>query len=228
MKNSKITLSHARASTLPSSEICPPVFTTMGKDTSHWSFCKADRFSKDRHTKYPSYFILPSTLEKRSTSFGYGKRWEPFNPKGRDSPSPDTYSINTSFNLLEKKGYSMKGKVDSSKFKISNDPGPGAYDPYNFSPIGADGPKFSFRPKIIRKIKNFTPDPGAYSPSFKLKEKGNYSNIGFGKEKRNKNLSFQRIESPGPGAYDIPGTFNKSLYDLSSRSRIISRPVTRN
>lgn len=219
MKNSS---THTRAATF---DPYPGIFTTIGKDTSHWSFGTADRFIKSRNTKTPSLANLPSTLVKRATSFGYGKRWELINQKGKDAPSPESYNLKTTFEL-EKRAASFGPKYDTFKSKISLEPGPGAYNPY--SSIGNRGPKFSFRPKMIKKLQNESPSPGAYSPVYKLREKSNYSDISFGKDVKHKEWTQGRGESPGPGAYDIPSTFNKSFSDFPGSSISHSRPVTRN
>ena len=72
-------------------------YSTIGKDSVRWSFSKASRFRKKMLNDCPEMVELPSTLEKRSTSFGFGKRYELVNTRGKDSPSPNVYKIRSCF-----------------------------------------------------------------------------------------------------------------------------------
>ena len=44
-------------------------------------------------------YTLPSTLSKKSCSFGYGDRLAPMNKTGRDSPPPTAYNTRTIYNM---------------------------------------------------------------------------------------------------------------------------------
>lgn len=197
-----------------SRKIRPPTFSTLGRDSVHWSFSKDKRFKHKSIGECPDLLDLPSTLDKRSTTFGYGKRWQPRNPCGKDSPSPDKYSIPSCFDL-EKRGPIMLGsKGDFSNQSRSSTPGPGSYDLQ--STLFKDAPKFTFRPKIIDKVRGYTPSPGAYNPKYRLQERANYSEITFGVGSRSKD-NRPRPSTPGPGTYEVPSSFSKSWTSTSTR-----------
>ena len=175
--------------------------STIGKDSVHWSFAKAKRFRNKTMVDCPELLELPSTLEKRATTFGFGRRWFPQNPKGKDAPSPDKYNIPSCFDL-EKRGPSLAGNQrDHSLLPRSNTPGPGTYE--IVSTLCKDGPKFSFRPKISTKTRCGSPPPGTYNPKYGLLEKNNYSEISFGIGPRAKETK-TRPHTPGPGTYEVP------------------------
>lgn len=202
----------------PSIDVPPPSFSTIGKDTIHWSFPRASRYRRATLSDTSNEINLPSTLEKRTTSFGYGKRWEPKNPKGLDAPSPDTYSLRTCFDI-EKRGAFFTINLRNSPSHPPNVPGPGTYEVCG----KASGPKFSMRPKLVQKArKSDSPPPGAYNPSYALLEKQSYSGISFGNRDRPKE-KIVRPSTPGPGTYDIPSSFN-----ISSPSKHHSPQRSRN
>ncbi|CAG9335082.1 unnamed protein product [Blepharisma stoltei] len=181
--------------------------TTLGKDSYHWSFSKANRFTHKQITSTPDFIIPPTSLSKRSTSFGFGKRWEPKNDKGRDSPPPTCYSPPSYFAVHSRAvNFSSGVTAERTPIKTKIVPGPGAYNVD--LPFGKNSPKFTLRPRIQFKEKYLTPAPGTYNPSFKIVERSNFSKIGFGHGER-KNMR-QLDESPGPGTYDLPGIFNRS------------------
>lgn len=117
-------------------------------------------------------YKLPSTLSKRTCSFGFGERVIPMNKQGRDSPPPTTYTIkgftqnnNTmAFNLKE---FCKFGVRPNSIFgSRGNSPGPGAYDHNNFMNNSRDK---GFTLKGKRKKFFFLT---YYSKAFPLKEIG--------------------------------------------------------
>jgi hypothetical protein len=57
---------------------------------------------------------LPTTKTFRSTTQGFGKRYDILPLQGRGSPSPDTYNIKTCFdiNIKTKKGIKIQEKVE--------------------------------------------------------------------------------------------------------------------
>ena len=187
--------------------------STLGKDSVQWSFSRARRFKNKTVTACPELLDMPSTLEKRATTFGFGKRWQPQNPKGKDAPSPDKYTLPTCFDL-EKRGPLLIGNQrEYSVQPRSNTPGPGAYD--IGTTICKDCPKFTFRPKIILKNRNDSPSPGTYNPRYNLLEKNNFSEITFGLGLRGSEDK-PRPSTPGPGSYDLP-SFIKSLGSTGSK-----------
>ncbi len=110
------------------------------------------------------FYDLPTTRERRTTSFGVGGRT---NFSGREnSPPPGTYKLPSDF-----EGWKSKGRVFS--FGISRDayskvyvkehpvrdaslPGPGTYDVREVP--GKDAKKVSFRPKTTNPRMNFRID----------------------------------------------------------------------
>mmetsp|Transcript_3186 Transcript_3186/g.2924 ORF Transcript_3186/g.2924 Transcript_3186/m.2924 type:complete len:187 (+) Transcript_3186:122-682(+) len=155
----------------------------------------------------PDYIVPPTSLSKRSTSFGFGRRWEPKNEKGRDSPPPTAYNPPSSFTMNSRTVNFSAGTVaERTPIKTKFVPGPGTYNVT--LPIGENSPKFTFRPRIQLKEKYLVPPPGTYNPSFKVIERSNFSKIGFGFGDRGKIQS--RDENPGPGTYDLPGIFTRT------------------
>ena len=104
----------------------PPSFSTLGKDSVHWSFAKARRFRNKTISDCPELIDLPSTLEKRATGFGFGKRWEPKNARGNDAPSPDKYNIPSCFDTDKKGPVLLGNQRDQPLQPRSSTPGPGA------------------------------------------------------------------------------------------------------
>jgi len=168
------------------------------------SFSKARRFSKPQPTYGPSYIMLPSTREKRTCSFGYGKRWVPLNVSGRDSPDPGNYSPPSCFDRAVPCPRFVRAK-SQTKYTHFHSPGPGSYDPVKPK---SKNLQFSFRSKIQSQIKSFNPPPDQYSPCYSLIERSSYSGITFGKGDRVK-ISGRNQLSPGPGSYNLPSQFSK-------------------
>lgn len=209
------------------SEVQSSIPTSIGKDTSHWSFSKAERFRFKKPEYQPEYVTLPSTLNNiRSTSFGFGRRSDMKTVTGRDSPPPTTYSPPTAFELNKNHAPSFGPRPTSNSrgIKVLRDmPGPGAYNPSSL--LGRDSPKFTFRPKNqVKKIHDIPP-PNAYNPSYGITEPSNFSAITFGYGKRSEQTTVSK-DTPGPGTYDLPSLFrsssplspNKSIYPKSAIS----------
>ena len=200
--------------------------TSIGKDTSHWSFSKAERF-RFKKPEYSAEFVtLPSTLNNvRTTSFGYGKRSDMKSLVGRDSPSPTAYSPPSIFEINKNHAPSFGPRPTSNSrgLKVLRDfPGPGSYNPV--SEIGRNSPKFSFRPKIEIKKTYDMPPPNAYNPSYIVTERAPYSAITFGYGKRSEQVTPNK-ETPGPGTYDLPSLFRSSspTKSFSPRSSACSK-----
>lgn len=95
---------------------------------------------------------MPTTRDKRTTSFGHGYRTD--FTKRDTSPPPNIYKLPSDFDKKKEKGLSF-GISREAYAKVyhevqpSNDqsvPGPGQYPAKNFIG-GNEGCKFSFRPK---------------------------------------------------------------------------------
>ncbi|CAG9327199.1 unnamed protein product [Blepharisma stoltei] len=178
--------------------------TSIGKDTSHWSFCKAPRF-RNFKIENSEMYNLPTTFNKRSCSFGYGRRYELKSAQGKDSPAPGAYNPPTCFELAKRAPSFGKRSLSGVP---QNLPGPGAYNPY--SPIGKKAPKFSFSPRIEIKYRASSPPPDTYNPVYRLVENSSFSDISFGKGEKGWNILPKVEEKPGPGSYDLPSAFRSN------------------
>ena len=139
----------------------------------HSSFGSACRFPSRKCVDY-QFYDLPSALAKRSCGFGYGKRWTPTNPRGKDSPPPTTYQLASSFGSRSP----SFGTARKSDREPQQSPGPAEYDP--LKPIGSEAVKISFRGRLERPASNATPPPTAYRPKYSLVESNSYGQISFG------------------------------------------------
>jgi hypothetical protein len=127
---------------------------------------------------------------KRTTSFGYGGRYD-FSFKGV-SPSPGRYNLPALFNGKDLSGRCFTFGIAREAYSkvyakegASNDasiPGPGTYEVR--SKPGTDSTKFSFRPKtsncsnlmnnrIVEAITTKTPGPGTYQQLSAISKRGN-------------------------------------------------------
>ena len=169
----------------------------IGKNSVKWTFTKSNRFSKKKPGPSAEYFNIKSTIGKgRSAGIGYGKRWEPKNPRGKDAPSSTAYNLPSSINRNV-----IGGKISPSrpeKAKRWSTPGPGSYEIK--TSIGSSV-SFSFKSRHNSPLKNNSPSPGTYNPSHKLVESRRYSAISFGA--RTSYDSLARFLTPGPGTYEL-------------------------
>lgn len=135
----------------------------------------------------------------RSTSLGFGSKFEVKNHKGKDSPPPGLYDLPSSFDTSK----GPKLVKDSALPLIANrhvSPGPGAYNPVT---SGTSSPRYTFRVKLRDKKPFQPPPPGAYEPRFTLTEFAAYKNIGFGFDERRLSTSKPVETGPGPGQYNV-------------------------
>lgn len=149
------------------------------------------------------------------------------NSKGKDAPPPTNYSPPSCFDV-EKNGpsFGYRCLTDRNLENKKTIPGPGKYNPY--SPMGRRGPKFSFSPKLERRLKTTTPPPDNYNPKYDLVEKSNFSKIGFGVGDRLPSTNLTRRDySPGPGTYEIPSAFKSTTSRPGSPSRSLSPLLSR-
>lgn len=171
------------------------------KRTSTYTFSRAVRFRSQKRSDNSEFLALPSTLDKRTTTLGFGTRWN-LARKGRiESPAPGTYEIPSSFDL--KSGPKFR-KVSPGRYGLLDEPspGPGSYNVH--TDIGKNAPKFTFRPRNILTKYNESPSPCAYLPS--LVQTAAFKNISFGFGERGSKTG-SKFNSPGPGAYEIPSEF---------------------
>lgn len=119
-----------------------------------YSFSRAERFRNDRKNEGSQLIQLPSTLNNRAPSQGFGQRWTPV-PNRSFSPAPGTYNIPTTLNLTSGPKFRREYPFKNMKL-IDPSPGPGTYEVVSLTQTS---PKFSFRPrqsltKYLKSIQN--------------------------------------------------------------------------
>ena len=191
-----------------------------------YSFSKAERFPKIGIYGAMSFYNLPSMKNGRSTSFGYGSRYN-FVPKNSET-TPSCYNI--SYGVQSKQPYAPKysfglGRENIVKTLDKSIPGPGKY----YSPlksIGRDSPKYSMKGKYKNSFYPISesPGPAAYDPQTKMNARGvfgiagfkNVKSYDFSKGEANR-FNFKVENTPGPQY-----TINKSLIGNIYESRFKS------
>ena len=180
------------------------VHSLLGKHSIKWSFSKANRFSRKRPEESSEYVNLKSTIGTgRSAGFGYGKRWVPLNPKGKDAPPPTTYTVPSSINNKVIGGKFSPPRVKSAGRNRWSSPGPGTYEMK--SCIGT-AVSCTLKSRHSMMARHCSPPPGTYNPRHSLVESGRFSAISFGTKTSYDN--FDRFTTPGPGSYDLGSTFS--------------------
>ena len=180
-------------------------FSTLGK-TQKCRFSKSIRFGTGNKPMGREFQARPQTsASTRSCSFGIGERSWLFNSNDFTYPSPNAYTITPE----PISGPIMEGKPQSENSikRVSQMPGPGAYDPYSHS----IPKKFTIRKRIIPKELSLSPGPCAYKPNSKLVSKKLAGGF-IPTSKRSKSFKEKQEEklNPGPGAYKIPSCFGEN------------------
>ena len=187
-----------------------------------FSFGKSPRFPiLKRSSLSYTFYNIPSTLSKRSTSLGYGKKTDftLMNKGGGEYPQ-----IKRDFDKGTKLGPTFVFGMSRSKVYCSTNnplgrdsPGPGAYKPKRL----INSPSYSLRCKVTIPLPNRdTPGPAAYTPRIGINENGNYplSKMGnvhgsvFGSGKSNR-FKYVYNDSPGPSAYTFKSMIGGSLFN---------------
>jgi hypothetical protein len=202
-----------------------------------YSFGKAERFPSVGRNYYTGNFFynLPAVRMTRSTSLGYGNKFD--FTSGSKSKSPVFYDPQSDFN--QKNPYAPRYSFGLGRDRMyqSHDkagPGPAKYN--TLKPFGKDGIKFSMRIKYNRSssLADFgSPGPGTYSITTKINPNGVYSSskhenvhpVEFSKDK-SKRFNYQYNNTPGPSDYQKCSLFGKifdsrfkSTNGISMRSR---------
>jgi Sperm-tail PG-rich repeat len=175
----------------------------IGKQSVKWTFSKANRFSEKIPEQGAEYANIKSNIGAgRSAGFGYGRRWFPSNPRGKDAPPSTTYNIPGS---LDRKivGGSISPPRITKKSQVGLTPGPGTYEVK--SKIGS-GLSCTLKSRHYSLARHSSPPPGTYNPNHSLVESSRYSCIAFGIKSSADN--FSRFATPGPGSYDLGSTFS--------------------
>jgi hypothetical protein len=183
---------------------------------SQWSFSKADRFNKLRIDNSAKMLLLPSTLNSKTSTFGFGKKEAVKMLFGKDSPPPTLYRTRSQFDYVPGAGktigqpYSVYAKVHMPGLntKSAEIPGPGTYD--QKTTLGANSRKFTLKSRIkpADSATRDNPPPNTYDPVYDLSEESKFQKITFGFGSR-PNVTGRMNENPGPGTYRIPSVFDK-------------------
>jgi len=152
---------------------------------------------------------------RKGYTFGLGQRSPVENQKGRNSPPPGSYDINSTIGS-DLKGPILRGLANSkfSAQRVSNLPGPGSYSPYE--PLGRNAPKYSIKSRFYLKPRSKSPGPSNYYPNFRATQLNRFSGIQFGNCEKHRTTSYSsKKNSPGPGSYEIPSIFSNTLANFS-------------
>ncbi len=212
--------------------------STLQHSATSWKFAKSPRFPKIRNlTEFNNFEELPSLLDQKSTSFGFGSKSQVLEIQTKRSaefPSPNSYRIKSEFGTNKTKGKSFglsfsayaKTYVPNCTWvppEIAKDyPGPGQYLTPNLPE-----PK---KPRITikRRLKMFNeglgmdvPSSSHYRPITTLQESARYRKITFGFGTKH---DFTKVtnQNPGPGAYKVMSKFDKIVAQKKKVKRITS------
>ena len=201
-----------------------------------YSFSKAQRFPKIERSYGTGniFYNLPSTRMKRSTSIGYGTKYD----FTRDAKSKSSvfYDYKSDFDPKNPNGPRFSfglGREHMYKSLDFSGPGPAKYNIRK--PFGKDAIKYSMRIKLYRSASqdNFgSPGPGAYSAVTKINPNGTYivsknenvHPVEFSKDKSVR-FNYRYEATPGPSDYKKYSMFGK-IFDSRFRSNngITMRP----
>ena len=204
--------------------------TNNSTSKAQYSFQKAKRFSEKVSTT-EKFYDIPATTSKRTTSFGYGGKYD-FTSGKEKTPGPGTYNTSDKAN---NPGFSFglsrencKGFVQGASRSDPNIPGPGSY---SFTPkFSNEGRKISLTGRGKESgPKESVPGPGAYDSKVS-NSPGRYvvSNIknlevySFSPKSSKFPKDF-KSEAPAPGTYNIDKgfiDFNKILSTCKSSGSI--------
>lgn len=183
---------------------------------SQFSFPKAKRFPQVT-AETGKFYDIPSTFSKRTTSFGYGKKYD-FTSDKEKTPDPGAYQPVDPNG--KPKGFSFGSSRENCKRYIEGHytadpsiPGPGAYA---FTPkFSNEGRKITLsgkqpEPKVTEKV----PGPGAYDQSWSHSS-GKYivssaRNIPVHSFSPKSSSRFPKEDKkvvPAPGAYNVDKGF---------------------
>ena len=192
-----------------------------------YSFSKAQRFPLINSTSGKNIFYnLPSMRMTRSTSIGYGTKYD-FTREAK-SKSPVFYNFKSDFDQKNPSGprYSFGlGRECMYRAFDNSCPGPAKYD--ILRPFGRDGIKYTMRIKYNRTGSSdniFSPGPGAYKPVTKINPEGTYivsknenvHPVEFSKDKSER-FNYHYEITPGPSDYKKSSMFGK-IFDSRFRS----------
>ncbi len=192
-----------------------------------YSFGKAQRFPAIGKNYGGSFFYnLPEVRMKRSTSLGYGNKYD-FTSDAK-SKSPVFYDFKSDFDQKNQRPHRYTFGLGRDRMYRAYDnscPGPAKYN--ILRPFGKDGIKYTMRIKYNRTRSSdniFSPGPGAYSAVTKINPNGTYivsknenvHPVEFSKDKSQR-FNYHYEITPGPSDYKKETLFGK-IFESKFRS----------
>ena len=174
-----------------------------------------------------SFYNLPSVRTKRSTTLGYGSRYN-FVPKDSENiPACYNYRYGVESKQPSSPKYSFGLGRDYIKdnFEDKSIPGPGKYYS-SLKSIGKEGPKYSMKGKYNNSLYGScdSPGPAAYDPHTKMTSKGvfgiaGYKNVqSYDFSKGGDRFSYKIERTPGPSEYKNNKSMFGNIYDSRFKS----------
>lgn len=193
---------------------------TFQNSSYMYSFSKDRRFPKLKSVGSDCMYLLPSIRNKRAAGFGIGDRPSVTKIHGKDCPSPDTYKIKTifDFNVSHKKGPKLlyRFNLPSNNQKI---PGPGAYKSNGKElkidiPVTIKSRNGIYYEQELRERAHCV-SMQKYKPLYTLQINTRFKNIGLGIGNRGNFFPTYTKGFPGPGTYNIKGSFETGIHKKS-------------
>ena len=191
-----------------------------------YSFSKAERFPKiDNYSDKSQFFYnLPSMKEKRSTTLGYGSRYDI--TKDSNASKSVFYDFKRDFDPKNLRGPKFSFGVSRDHmhniFEYSG-PGPGKYNVR--IPLGKDAAKYSIRMKLYKSAscENYK-SPGPNGTYFMSKNE-NVHPVEFSKDKTER-FSNHNDVTPGPCYYKLKNSMFGRIFEsrFKSTNGISMRP----
>lgn len=192
-----------------------------------YSFGRAQRFPRlGGKSNMWSFYNLPNVQMTRSTSFGYGTKYD--FTIGSKSKSPVFYDFQSDFDQRRPHGpkYSF-GLGRDRMYRFADCSGPGAGKYFTGKVFGSEASKYTMRPKLARSSSMGslkTPGPGAYNSvtfinpngTFIKSQNENVHPVEFSKDK-SKRFNYNYEISPGPSDYKKESLFGK-IFESRFRS----------
>ena len=166
-----------------------------------YTFPKSLRFRSYTKEKSCGFYTIPTAFDKRSCTFGSGKRSELVIETC--SPPPDRY--NPKLSKPTPITISKSGLGERSRLFIKPFPGPGDY---SITPTEG-GPKYTMFQKYPKKPIVESPCAANYNPNFKATQESKFSTISFGIGEKSPTLKV--TDAPGPGSYNLPNIFTETI-----------------
>ena len=192
-----------------------------------YSFGRAQRFPMiNRYYEGSFFYNLPSMRMTRSTSIGYGTKYD--FTRDAKSKSPVFYDFKSDFDQKNQRPHRYTFGLGRDRMYRAYDnscPGPAKYN--ILRPFGKDGIKYTMRIKYNRTRSSdniFSPGPGAYSAVTKINPNGTYivsknenvHPVEFSKDKSQR-FNYHYDITPGPSDYKKETLFGK-IFESKFRS----------